>query len=135
MTLKITFAASVVISPPMMAVFQVWGSTTLSIRHMKMYQDAIAMKDQALTEHSKRYDEKCEECDEFPGSICEAIHYQREWKMRIAVAILTTLALATGPLYGDVTEQAPPTPVEERQRTRDSRNQDANKNRERSKNK
>ncbi len=54
--------------------------------------------------------------------------------MRIAVTILTMLALAAGPLYGDVTEQAPPTPVEERQQTRDSRNQDANKNRERSKN-
>jgi hypothetical protein len=33
--------------------------------------------------------------------------------MRIAVTILTMLALAAGPLYGDATEQTPPTPAQE----------------------
>jgi hypothetical protein len=33
--------------------------------------------------------------------------------MRIAVTILTTWALAAGPLYGDATAQPPPTPAEE----------------------
>jgi len=33
--------------------------------------------------------------------------------MRIAVTILTILALASGPLYGDATAQPPPTPAEE----------------------
>ena len=30
---------------------------------------------------------------------------EREWEMRIAVAILTMLALSVGPLYGGITEQ------------------------------
>ncbi len=37
----------------------------------------------------------------------------REWEMRIAVTILTMLALAAGPLYGGATEQPPPTPAQE----------------------
>jgi hypothetical protein len=37
----------------------------------------------------------------------------REQEMRITRTILTTLAVAAGPLYGDVTEQPPPTPAQE----------------------